>query len=290
MLVDFSDKPMSDGASQRFQDLFFSTGKIATGSVTEYYSDVSGGKISLTGEIAGPYRMPLKLVDYAHGENGFGSVSPNLQTLAADALAAVTGHINFQPYDNDGNGYVDAFIVIHAGMGGEVTGDVNDIWSAKWVLPNQVTVNGVKSYGFLTIPEDAFIGVCAHELGHLLFGWPDLYDTDYSSEGIGNWCLMSGGSWGGLPEGTKPCHPSAWCKANQGWANVVTENQNRSITLGDVKTTKEVHKLWKNGDAASKEYFLIENRELTGFDQSLPGPGLLGTALYLPSNTLKSFI
>ena len=36
--------------------------------------------------------------------------------------------------------------------------------------------------------------MCAHELGHLLFGFPDLYDTDYSSEGIGNWCLMAGGT------------------------------------------------------------------------------------------------
>jgi immune inhibitor A len=106
------------------------------------------------------------LADYARGANGLGSFSPNLQTLGADALAAVTGHINFGPYDNDGNGYVDASIVIHAGMGGEVTGNVDNIWSAKWVLPNAVTVNGVKVSGFLTIPEDAFIGICAHELGH----------------------------------------------------------------------------------------------------------------------------
>ena len=39
--------------------------------------------------------------------------------------------------------------------------------------------------------------MCAHELGHLLFGFPDLYDPDGTSEGIGDWCLMSGGSWNG---------------------------------------------------------------------------------------------
>lgn len=267
---------MANGAEQRFRDLFFSTGKIATGSVTEYYTDVSGGKISLTGEVSGPHRMPLKLAEYAHGENGFSNNPPNLRNLAADALAAVKD-INFAPYDNDGNGYVDAFVVVHAGIGGEVTGNVNDIWSAKWVLPNVVTVNGVKVYGFLTIPEDAYIGVSAHELGHLLFGWPDLYDTDDSSQGIGNWCLMSGGSWGGSPAGTKPCHPSAWCKTNQGWVDVTIENQNRKINLGDVKLTKDVRRLWTHGDATN-EYYLIENRQKTGFDQSLPGPGLLGTA------------
>jgi immune inhibitor A len=64
-------------------------------------------------------------------QNGPGSLSPNLQTLGADALAAVTGHVNFEPYGNNGNGYVDVFIMIHAGMGGEVTGNVDNIWSAK---------------------------------------------------------------------------------------------------------------------------------------------------------------
>jgi hypothetical protein len=34
-----------------------------------------------------------------------------------------------------------------------------------------------------------------HELGHLLLGQPDLYDTDYSSRGTGRWDLMAGGSW-----------------------------------------------------------------------------------------------
>ena len=72
--------------------------------------------------------------------------------------------------------------------------------------------DATKIYGYLTIPEDAKIGVCAHELGHLLFGFPDLYDTDDTSEGIGNWCLMAGGSWNG--GGDVPAHPSAWCKAN----------------------------------------------------------------------------
>ena len=71
-----------------------------------------------------------------------------------------------------------------------------------------------KIYAYLTVPEDCRIGVCAHELGHLLFGFPDLYDTDYTSEGVGNWCLMGGGSWNG--GGDIPAHPSAWCKVEPG--------------------------------------------------------------------------
>ncbi|KAK5704892.1 hypothetical protein LTR97_002003 [Elasticomyces elasticus] len=285
---------MTADVSPRFRKLFFSTGRaIPTGSVTEYYEDVSGGHISLTGEVIGPYRMPHNSSHYANGQKGLGSEFPNIRTLAADAFTAVKASrdIDLKPYDNDKNGYVDAFIVVHAGRGSEETGSVNDIWSAKWVLPDEVTVNTVKVFGFLTIPEDANIGVCAHELGHLLFGWPDLYDIDSPetgitgviSAGIGDWCLMSGGSWGHLPgnkPGTTPCHPSAWCKATQRWVNVVAETDSHSIALRDVKLVpRKVHRLWTNGDLTSKEYFLIENREKAGFDESLPGAGLLADGL-----------
>jgi len=129
------------------------------------------------------------------------------------------------------------------------------------------------------VPEDSRIGVCAHELGHLLFGFPDLYDTDYSSEGIGNWCLMSGGSWNGggiagAQAGDIPAHPSAWCKANQGWVSTVVQTANADVTIPDVKTSNKVHRLWKDG-TGGQEYFLVENRQRTKYDQGLPGDGLL---------------
>src|SRR4029077_10126539 len=138
--------------------------------------------------------------------------------------------------DNDGNGYVDAFIVVHPGGGGEQTGNAGDLWSHKWGPPGRYSTGGTQIYAYLTIPEDCRLGVCAHELGHLLFGFPDLYDTDYSSEGIGNWCLMAGGSWnnGGLT----PAHPSAWCKCKQNWATSqnYTANMN-NVAIEDVKSS-----------------------------------------------------
>jgi immune inhibitor A len=82
VLVDFSDKPMGAGAKERFKDLFFSTGKIPTGSVIEYYQDVSGGKISITGEVVGPFRMPRTMKKYANNESGMGSIEPNARTMS----------------------------------------------------------------------------------------------------------------------------------------------------------------------------------------------------------------
>jgi immune inhibitor A len=272
VLVDFDDAPMT-ASLDHFKELFFSTGKIPTGSVREYYTEVTNGLVTLAGEVVGPYRLPRTLAQYAGGKSGTDNPEPNARTMARDAAVLANADVDFAPYDNDGNGFVDAFIVVHAGGGAEETGNKNQIWSHKWVFTGGAfNADGTKIYGYLTIPEDCKIGVCAHELGHLLFGWPDLYDTDGSSEGLGNWCLMGGGSWNG--GGDIPSHPSAWCKADQGWVSVVNRTANGSVTIKDVKSAKQVYRLWKNG-AASTEYFLVENRQRTLYDRALPGAGLL---------------
>lgn len=272
VLVDFADAEMATPA-EHFNDLFFSTGKIPTGSVREYYSEVSHGLLTLAGEVVGPYRLPQTLATYAGGQAGTDNPPPNARTMARDAATLANPEVDFAPYDNDGNGFVDAFIVVHAGPGAEETGNNSHIWSHKWVLTGSAfDADGTKIYGYLTIPENCRIGVCAHELGHLLFGWPDLYDTDQSSEGLGNWCLMGGGSWNG--SGDIPAHPSAWCKANQGWVSVVNRTSNGLVTVRDVKDGRKVYRLWKDG-APGHEYLLLENRQRTRFDRRLPGEGLL---------------
>jgi immune inhibitor A len=271
VLVDFSDQAMARPL-QAFRDLFFSTGVIPTGSVREYFTEVTHGLIDLTGDVVGPLRLSRTMVQYANGESGTGTAAPNAQTMAREAAELANPLVNFAPFDNDGNGFVDAFIVIHAGPGAEVTGNGNHIWSHKWVLSGGAfNADGTSIFAYLTVPEDSRIGVCAHELGHLLFGWPDLYDTDSSSEGLGNWCLMAGGSWNS--GGDVPAHPSAWCKANQGWASVQTHTANAVVSIPDVKTSHTVHRLWKDGGPGN-EYFLVENRQRTGFDAHLPGDGL----------------
>ena len=274
VLVDFSDKAMATARSH-YEDLFFSLGVVSTGSVREYYREVTHGIIDIQGQVVGPYRLPKTLAEYAHNASGMGATLPNARTMAKDAAVASNPVVNYANYDNDGDGFVDAFIVVHAGTGGEVSGSTGDIWSHKWVLDGGAyTADGsTKIYGYLTVPEDCRLGVCAHELGHLLFGFPDLYDTDYSSEGIGNWCLMAAGSWnnGGLT----PAHPSAWCKCQQNWATPINQTINQSnVAIEDVKTGHTVHRLWKNG-ALGNEYFLVENRQQNLFDQYLPNSGLL---------------
>ena len=272
ILVDFSDKPMTQ-PKKRFEDLFFSEGVIPTGSVKEYYQEVSNGLVSISGQVVGPYRMPKKLNQYAHGESGTGYAAPNARTLALDAAKAANAKINFGTYDNDNDGYVDAFVVIHAGAGAEITGNANDIWSHKWVLPGVYNADGTSIYAYLTVPEDCDLGVCAHELGHLLFGFPDLYDIDYTSEGVGDWCLMAGGSWNN--NGLTPAHPCAWCKVQQNWVTTINQSSNTTgVVIDDVKSGNKVYRLWKDGGPGN-EYFLAEHRMKKNYDKFIPAEGLL---------------
>jgi immune inhibitor A len=274
VLVDFADQQFdSTHDAAHFEELFFSQGAIATGSVREYFSEVTHGLIDIQGEVVGPLHLPRTLVAYANGESGTGDFRPNARTMARDAATAADPELNFTQYDNDGDGFVDAFVIVHAGPGAEVTGNPDHIWSHKWVLEGgELAVDAARIFAYLTVPEDAQIGVCCHELGHLMFGFPDLYDADGSSNGVGDWCLMGGGSWG--DNGRRPVHPSAWCKANQGWVDVENVSGSSTLSIPDVKTSNRVYRLWTNG-AVSPEYFLLENRQQTLYDGELPSNGLL---------------
>ncbi|EOO00782.1 putative m6 family metalloprotease domain-containing protein [Phaeoacremonium minimum UCRPA7] len=288
ILVEFEDQKIGTGKHEYFKDLFFSENKIESGSAAEYYKDVSNGKVQMSGDVVGPYKLPRSLVEYCNGDSGAVEEEPNAQTMARDALEAImtdpVNPINISQYDSgDEDRFVDGLVIVHAGSGAEAEPDdrkaKNLIWSLQWNIGTPVVQDGVSAFAFLTIPEDALLGVTVHELGHLLFHWPDLYDPDNSSNGIGDWCLMAAGSWNALPgkpAGTKPAHPSGWCKLKQGWVEAVNVAENQSLTLEDVKASWQVHRLWENGDLRNKEYFLLENRQKTGYDTALPGDGLFG--------------
>jgi len=271
LLVDFSDKPGTN-TTQHFSNLLFSSGTLATGSMRDYYFEASYQKLTVTGEVHGWFRAPRPKSYYANGNNGFGTYPQNAQKLVEDVLSLADGTVNFKPFDNDGDGIIEALIIIAAGSGAEVTGNGNDIWSHKWGITPR-TVDTVKVTNYFMAPEDGKVGVMAHELGHLLLGMPDLYDTDYSSRGTGRWDLMAGGSWNN--SGDTPAHPCAWVKQKVGWANVSTIfNADQSVTLPPYTSNSQIYKL-PVGSAASKQYFLLSNRRKTGFDAGLPGEGLI---------------
>ncbi len=277
LLVDFSDKVASQ-TQQHYTDMLFSTATYPTGSLHDYYWEASYHQLSVTGAVSGQggpttgwYRAPQAYSYYVNGNNGFGTYPQNAQKLVEDAVDLADPYVNFADYDNDGDGVVDALFIVHAGPGAEATGNANDIWSHAWAISPK-SVDGVTVQGYSMEPEDGRIGVFCHELGHR-FGLPDLYDTDYSSAGVGTWDVMSFGSWNN--GGNTPAHFGSWCKVKLGWVNPATIfNAQQSVTVTPYATNPSVYKLpVKNVN--SKEYFLLENREQTGFDTNLPGAGLI---------------
>lgn len=274
ILVEFPDNRFTTDRSH-FEQLLFSDGTHPTGSLRDYYTRASYGKVLISGEIHGPYELPNPYTFYAHGNSGTGSYPNNAQRMTEDAIAAANPDVDFSRFDPNGDGYVDALIIVHAGRGAEAVPSsdrVNHIWSHKWVISRKVTHDDISIYGYLTVPEDGKVGVWAHELGHLLFQWPDLYDTDYSSSGLGNWCVMAGGSWNN--GGNTPALPSAWCKLSQGWVDADVITGKKAIALPRSADHQRILKLWTSG-LPRAEYFLVENRQWHGFDAHLPGQGLL---------------
>lgn len=278
LLVDFSDQ--SAGQTQaHYNDLLFSSGTYATGSMRDFYQEASYGQLDVIGAVSGQggptagwYRAPQPKTYYTDNNYGFGTYPNNAQKLVEDIVDLADPFVDFSNYDNDGDGFVDALIIIAAGSGAEATGNTNDIWSHAWGITPR-TKDGVKISRYFMGPEDGRVGVMAHELGHLLMGWPDLYDTDYSSAGTGRWDLMAGGSWNA--GGDRPAHPTAWCKTKVGWVTPTTIfNAAQSVTIQPYATNSQVYKL-PIGNAASTEYFLVSNRQQAGFDDNLPGEGCI---------------
>ncbi|HSG99603.1 MAG TPA: M6 family metalloprotease domain-containing protein [candidate division Zixibacteria bacterium] len=280
VLVDFSDKVSSVNA-QFFDTLLFTA---QSGTVRDYYSEISYGQLDLVSlnlpSTLGWKRAPQTYAYYVNGQNGTGAYPNNTQKLTEDVVDLINPLVDFSQYDNDGDGKVDVLVIVHAGSGAEYTGSANDIWSHKWAISPRA-VDGVSVSDFTVQPEywasggDMTIGVYAHELGHG-FGLPDLYDTDNTSWGIGRWSLMASGSWNGATGfGESPAHPDAWSRIQMGLASAtnVTSNTTGSL-IPSVESGSNIFRLWTGG-GASVEYFLVENRQKTGYDTYIPGSGLL---------------
>jgi immune inhibitor A len=277
--VDFSDQVASVAATD-FDDLMFGA---HAGTVRDFYSEMSYGNLDMVTvnlpSSLGWMRAPSTYADYVNGAYGMGSYPNNTQKLCEDLVELIDSLVDFSDYDNDNNGSVDGLVIVHTGPGAELTGSPDDIWSHQWGFWPPKSKDGVSVSSYTVQPEywftpgDITIGVYAHEIGHL-FGLPDLYDTDGSSRGIGRWSLMSNGSWNGSL-GSSPAHMDAWCKVQVGFVTPVVVGENTTgVQIPRVEDSAKVFRLWAEG-AGGDEYFLIENRQRSGYDAGLPSDGLL---------------
>lgn len=282
VLVNFSDTAISYAASD--YDALFNrinfTADGAIGSVKDYFHEVSNNALTVQSTVAGPVTLDNPMAYYGANDSNGDDVRPREMVSEALAKLAASG-FDFSTMDGNGDGWIDGLTVIHAGGGEEYSGnDENYIWSHKWDLTASVSYNGVKMQTYHTEPARrgwdsspstqgiTRIGVICHETSHFL-GLPDLYDYTYTSRGVGDFCLMGGGSWNGN-YGTSPSHLSAWCKMQLGWVTPATITASGAYPLPRIEGGQTLYKLARD-TWNPREYFLIENRQGQGFDAGLPG-------------------
>ncbi len=292
-----------------------------SGTVEAYYKEVSYNQLDLdpateTHGTANDGIIGWLSLSQSHPNTGPNTNDTNRQ-LARDALIAADPYINYKAFDTDNNGAISnnelLIMIIAAGYEASFSNSQfcgNSVWGHAWSLGGTVTaptLDGVLLANFssgggytqfgewmgclgqTSINFRSTIGIMVHEIGHLL-NWPDLYDTDGSSAGVGDWSVMGSGSWGqsSLP-GDTPVHPDAFSKIYQGWVtptaydppafasplNVnVPQAATNPFALQVLPNPGGVDWLF-NLTSGTGEYFLIENRQQVGFDASLPGCGLL---------------
>ncbi|MCL4535777.1 MAG: M6 family metalloprotease domain-containing protein, partial [Bacteroidetes bacterium] len=313
ILVQFTNQSSVGSSPANWSNAFFGSGA----SVKRYYEEASYGKFSFvpatTQGTAYPGVVGWLTLPYAHPNTG-GNTSDANRQIVHDAIIAADPYVNYAGFDTNHDGYLSYdelhIVVVVAGYeaayGGTAAACSPNVWAHRWALGDTVPapqVDGVYAGGYaggggyLEFGEwdcatydypghMATIGTAAHELGHDI-RWPDLYDVDQSSEGVGVWSIMGSGGWLRTTgyAGSLPGHPDAFSKAYQGWLTPTQISGNQAgVTLSQVETNPQVVQLLDNpngidwlfgAQSGTGEYYLAENRQKTGFDAGLPGSGLL---------------
>jgi len=288
IMADFSDgKHTSHVYSKaQFENMLFSDGSYPTGSMNDYFQEVSYGYFSVVGDVVDWTLVTNSYDYYCRGNAGMGSWPQNSQGLVYDLVTALDPTIDFSQYDIDGDMYVDAITIVFEGT---ANGSDNKFWPHAWALNfHKVNLDGVWINRFSLVNEQTDngsinpIGTFCHEYGHVL-GAPDLYDYDDgiykiwddNNYPVGDWCLMASGSWAYSQTGVQqagPAHMCAFIKYKyMGWitpTQILTEGiySIKEVELNSDDQTVYSIPILDRAD----EYFLVENRNpnsLAQFDK-----------------------
>lgn len=262
------------------------------GSVKDYFRDQSYGKFVIDFDVVGPVTMPENYDFYGSNRTGSTFNAMNVGQMVKDACVAVDSEVDFTDYDWDGDGEVDQVFILYAGRGEASGGDENTIWPHEWNLESAMaTIHGlgerlpvdgvyVNTYAcsceLATDTRIDGIGTICHEFSHCL-GLPDMYDTsEYGNNyGMNMWDLMDQGSYNG--DSFIPAAYTSFERWYAGWIEPeeLSANQQIDNMPGINEGSGKAYVIYNDGDR--NEYFLLENRQLTGWDAAIPNSGLLIT-------------
>lgn len=288
ILVNFADSKFNTSKFGPTQTLYSRIANEANygennfkGSISDYFKAQSGGQFLLDFDVAGPVTLPYGYSYY--GQNDDDGYDKRPTKMVREACQTVDGSVDFSKYDWDGDGEVEEVFVVYAGNGEHDTNNQpNLIWPHMDNLANyheELTLDGVTINTYACASELngdktlSGIGTFCHEFSHCM-GFPDMYDTasDGNNFGMGSWDLMDYGSYNGY--GYVPAGYSGYEKMVCGWTTPIELDKPMTVNgmerLADMGQT---YIIYNKGNR--NEYYILENRQQSGFDKYLPGSGLL---------------
>ncbi len=285
VLAEYQDVRFREGAKEQITDMLNKPGydyNGATGSALDYFIFSSNGQFTPQFDVYGPVTLENEQAYYgAQKGNDHDIRAPE---MVAEACKALDDEINFADYDCDGDGQCDMVYVFYAGQGQADSGIANTIWPHAWYLSGHnchFWADGRLVNRYATSAEyntsgtkyPTAIGTFMHEFSHVM-GLPDYYDTEYNgSRHPGDWSLMGSGNY--LNRQNTPPMYSAYDRAIMGWLKLDELKEPSNVALNP-STSAEGY-----ADAAiistpnTNEYYVIENRQKTGWDSYIPGEGML---------------
>ena len=260
----------------------------AKGSVSDYFREQSYGKFELEFDVVGPYDLSQDISYYGKNDDNDDDVLPG--AMVTEAVKLADKDVNFADYDWNRDGEVDQVYIIYAGYSEEQGAPAYTIYSHEWDLESAKYYNNggegsilldnvwINTYACSSELKDYKgnkmngIGTMCHEFSHCL-GLPDLYDTAIGINfGMGTWSLMDYGSYNG--DSHRPCGYTSYERWAAGWLEPVELSATTSVTgMKPITEAPEAYVIYN--DANNDEYYLLENRQLTSWDEAGYGHGLL---------------
>jgi len=282
LLVNFSDNTFSAGHdSARYSDQFNSpayTTDGATGSVKQYFSDNSLGNFTPVFDVYGPVTLSRPMSYYGSNDTAGEDMHPD--SMVYEACRLLNSKIDFSKYDADNDGKVDIVYVIYAGYGEASGAAATTIWPHAWEVSNTPALDGklISAYSCSNELQGTTgsvidgIGTACHEFSHQV-GLPDFYDTDYATNGqsfgTDAWDLMDYGCYNN--DGKTPCYYTGLERELLGWGTATNLTSSGSYSLNTVNNNQ----YFKISSKTPNEYFILENRQLNGWDAYIPQHGMV---------------
>jgi M6 family metalloprotease-like protein len=235
------------------------------GSVRDYFLANSVGKCDYSTVVAPVYTARHRRDHYTDPSQPYGK---RAQELIHEALAHHKANgFDFTPLSADDRRFIYAINVFYAG--GIVNNWSEGLWPHAHFLANQVTLAPGRiahDYQITALGDELELGTYCHENGHMLCDFPDLYDYDYDSAGVGKFCLMCAGNHA---DQRNPVQIGAYLKFKAGWAGSITPLAN-GLHAQAAADGNHFFLLRKT----LAEYYILENRQKAGRDAALPDAGL----------------